>query len=108
MSIDLTPAVEAAARDWFDRQQARRMDPRRRHDDGTPWRWEELTPTDQRAFLVIARPVVTAAAPLIEAAVRESIADEIRAAKREVDQSITAPGHFAGLGHAERIVRGES
>ena len=42
----------------------------------------------------------------LEAALRESIASQIEAAKSAVDQSIAAPGHYAGLGHAARIARG--
>lgn len=81
------------------------MDPGRIDADGQPWQWEDLTPIDQRAYLSVALPVVAAAAPLIEAAVRDSVASAIEAAKRNVDQSIAAPGHYAGLGHAARIAR---
>lgn len=38
--LDLTDAVEAAARAWFDRGQKGRMDAGRLNDDGTPIRWE--------------------------------------------------------------------
>lgn len=59
---DLTAAVEAAARAWFDRQQDGRMDAGRFREDGQLWQWEDLTPLDQHAYRSLVLPIVTATA----------------------------------------------
>ncbi len=72
MTLDLTEAVDAAARAWHKRIQHGRMDAGRLKDDGTPITWDDLTPHDQHAYRELVLPIVTAAAPLIEAQVREA------------------------------------
>lgn len=59
---DLTAAVDAGARAWFDRQQATRRDDARHRPDGQLWQWEDLTPLDQHAYRALVLPIVTAAA----------------------------------------------
>lgn len=61
MSPDLTTAVEAAARAWFEHQQNQRRDAGRHQADGQPWRWEDLPPIDQSAARALVLPIVTAA-----------------------------------------------
>lgn len=56
----MTP-VEAAARAWFDRGQAARMDGARRRPDGKSWQWEDLTDHDRRAYCALVEPMVKAA-----------------------------------------------
>lgn len=56
----MTP-IEAAARAWFDRTQAQRLDPGRKRPDGLLWQWEELTEDDRRAYRALVEPVVKAA-----------------------------------------------
>ena len=63
--LDLTDAVEAAARAWFERGQAGRMDAGRFNDDGTHIRWEQISPRDQHAYRELVSPIVHAAAPHI-------------------------------------------
>lgn len=65
--LDLTEAVEAAARAWFERGQAGRMDAGRLNNDGTPIRWEQITDMDRHAFREIVLPIVAAAVPFIVA-----------------------------------------
>ena len=48
--------------------------------------------------------LLAAAAPLIAAQVRESVAREIECAKADPD-TICEPGHYSGLAHAARIAR---
>ena len=67
--LDLTEAVEAAARAWFERGQAGRMDAGRLNDDGTPIRWEQIT--DQHAYRELVLPIIHAAAPHIAEQVRQ-------------------------------------
>lgn len=55
----MTP-VEAAARAWFDRVQAQRMDSGGRRLDGQRWQWEDLTEDDRRAYRALVEPIVTA------------------------------------------------
>ena len=74
VTIDLTDAVTAAARASHKRTQDARMDAGRLKDDGTPITWDDLTPHDQHAYREFVLPIVTAAAPLIEAQVREASA----------------------------------
>ena len=70
--LDLNDAVEAAARAWFERGQAGRMDAGRLNDDGTPIRWEQITDMDRHAYRELVRPIVHAivAAPHIAEQVR--------------------------------------
>lgn len=63
--LDLTEAVEAAARTWFERGHAGRMDAGRLNNDGTPIRWEQITDMDRHAYREIVLPIVHAAAPHI-------------------------------------------
>lgn len=93
MSIDLTPIVEASARAAWE-------------TDAPGVSWDDAEPLHKHVFRERALMFVTPAALLIEQALRESIAEDIEAAKRDVDQSIATPGHYAGLGHAARITRG--
>lgn len=58
---DLTTAVEAGARAWFDRVQACRRDDGRKGPDGLAWQWQDITELDRVAYRALARPVVTAA-----------------------------------------------
>lgn len=53
-------AVLIAARAWFDRQQAARMDAGRKRPDGQRWRWEDITDSDKRAYLALVEPIVKA------------------------------------------------
>ena len=68
--LDLTDAVEAAARAWFERGQAGRMDAGRLNDDGTHIRWEQIGRLDQHAYRELVLPIVHAAAPHIAEQVR--------------------------------------
>ena len=68
--LDLTDAVEAAARAWFERGQAGRMDAGRLNDDGTHIRWEQIGPLDRHAYRELVSPIVHAAAPHIAKQVR--------------------------------------
>lgn len=68
MSIDLTEAVEAGARAQLAMVTAPAV-----------VEWIELSPGQHHSFREHALPLVTAAAPLIEAQVREQIAREIEA-----------------------------
>ena len=68
--LDLTEAVEAAARAWFERGQKGRMDAGRLNDDGTPIRWEQIGRLDQHAYRELVLPIVHAAAPHIAEQVR--------------------------------------
>jgi hypothetical protein len=57
----VSAAVEAAARAWFDRGQAQRLDAGRKRPDGQAWQWEDLTEDDRRAYQSIVEPIVAAA-----------------------------------------------
>lgn len=57
----MSPAVEAAARAWFARVQAQRLDAGRARPDGQRWQWEDLTEDDRRAYRAIVEPIVAAA-----------------------------------------------
>jgi len=105
MALDLTEAVEAAARASYE-------DWRQSPNAQGSWRpvWEEA-PTMLRVNITEAvLPTVTAVAPLIEAQVREQIASEIEA----LDPMPTSmdfhfdPGdlYADGLATAARIARG--
>lgn len=116
-NIDLTEAVEAAAEAFYNDYEAEGG--RLRHPDT----WERLNARcagqaepgyadhEIRAdYERGARAAVTAAAPLIERAVRDQIAADIEAEKRAEEQRDLTPyssGKFDGLAHAERIARGE-
>lgn len=56
----MTP-LDAAARAWFDRVQAQRLDAGRKRPDGQRWQWEDLTEDDRRAYRALVKPVVKAA-----------------------------------------------
>ena len=64
MSLDLTEAIEAAARAWF-------------VEHVGPDQWDTETPDMQQTIREIVHEPVTAAAPIIEAQVRESIAADL-------------------------------
>lgn len=53
-------AVEAAARAWFDRGQAQRLDEGRKRPDGKRWRWEDLTEDDRVGYRALVQPIVVA------------------------------------------------
>ena len=57
---DLTAAVDAGARAWFDRAQGQRRDDGRLRPDGKPWQWEDLTEDYRKAYRALVRPVVLA------------------------------------------------
>ncbi|KQY58329.1 hypothetical protein ASD11_01290 [Aeromicrobium sp. Root495] len=52
--------LEAAARAWFDRQQANRTDAGRKREDGQLWQWEDLVESDKAAYRALVRPIVDA------------------------------------------------
>jgi len=59
---DLTQAVDAAARVWFEGLQRDRRDPGRLNQaTGEPWRWEDLPRFDRHRYRALVLPVVTAA-----------------------------------------------
>ena len=63
---DLTRATDAAARAWFARGQAQRMDAGRLRPDGKRWTWDDLTPLDQHAYRSLVLPVVEAVLAVVE------------------------------------------
>ena len=52
--------VERAARAWFNRQQATRMDAGAKREDGRRWQWEDITEHDRRACRAVVKPIVEA------------------------------------------------
>ena len=62
-------AILAGAKAWHQRIQASRKDAGRLSDEGRAWQWEDLTESDRRAYLALAREVVTPALDAIEKAV---------------------------------------
>ncbi len=52
--------IEAAARAWWERGQARRMDAGRLGDDGLPLRWEDVHEDVRHADRLVVAPVVEA------------------------------------------------
>jgi hypothetical protein len=108
VNLDLTAAVDAAARVSWDSN---------RHGDGPDdpfWypAWDETPEEMKEAHRFDVRPVVEAAAPLIEAAVRAQVA---RDAEADLPPStvthLPAPyvaGIRDGLHKAARIARGEA
>lgn len=66
--VDVSAAVEAAARTWHRRIQEQRRDRARFRDDGQLWQWEDLTPHDQAALLALVGPFVEAALSTIKPA----------------------------------------
>lgn len=62
----MTP-LDAAARAWFDRGQAQRLDAGRKRPDGQSWQWDDLTEDDRRAYRALVAPIVEA----VEAAWRD-------------------------------------
>lgn len=97
--IDLSAAIEAAARANYER-----------HFIGG-LAWGPLGIERQESARQIVRPVVTAAAPLIETAVREQTVREIEARMDQADaQGSTdfSEGFWSGLNEAKHMVaRGE-
>ncbi len=53
--------VDAAAKAWFDRIQAQRMDAAGKRDDGQRWQWDDLTEDDKRGYRALVEPIVVAA-----------------------------------------------
>ena len=108
-ALDLTAAVDAAARGMW----GGTPDPFER-----PRAWDDLAPSLQHRVREAALLAVTAAAPLIEAAVREQVAREIEAAtgRMILDQcrgngarSDAMEYAFGRLGdHAARIALGDT
>ena len=102
--IDLTEAVEEAARVRYERV-------RRDRSDSTP-PWHEASPIHQHAWREGVLAEVTAAAPLIERQVREQIARDIEAAEQQmkastIDRPKVGPGEFLNDWQwAARIARG--
>lgn len=58
----MSPAVEVAARAWFDRQQADRRDAARLRPDGRLWQWEDISAQDQHTYRALMAPVAEAVA----------------------------------------------
>ena len=74
-TVDLTAAVDAAARAHFHHVQAQRRDAARL-DPGTgePWQWGDLSPADQHAYRSFVLPLVTAAAQVLTADLDDRLA----------------------------------
>ncbi|MDM8086320.1 hypothetical protein QUV83_16215 [Cellulomonas cellasea] len=82
-AIDLTEAVEAAARANYERHYRGGLS------------WENLTNEQRASNRATVHPVVTAAAPLIEAAVwAEVAADILEWGQQYVIGTISEPGHL--------------
>lgn len=64
--LDLTTAVDAAAREMHARQQRGRTDAGRLKDDGSPVTWDDITPMDRHAYREFVTPLVAAAFNTIE------------------------------------------
>lgn len=94
--IDLTEAVEAAARYQFGIDYG--------HLDRA---WIDAHPIVRHKYLEAVLPMVTAAAPLIERAVREQVARDIEARLADVRKT-SAVGRQFGLDEAARIARGRA
>lgn len=56
----MSAAIEAAAKAWFDRGQAQRLDEGRKRPDGHRWQWEDLTEDDRRGYRALVKPIVAA------------------------------------------------
>jgi hypothetical protein len=101
--LDLTAAVDAAARTSWERHRERTAGTVPAGTENPTPPWESLHPMGQHTMREAFLPVIAAAAPLIEAAVRERAARDVEAHADGCD------GGFAdGLGSAARIVRGEA
>lgn len=104
--LDLTEAVEAAARAWYEAKAA--------HFGLRAW--EDLDPLAQHAWREDAITAATAAAPLIEAQVRARVAAEIEARANGLDPSgddwpeggFSAAFAADSMRDAARIARGEA
>ena len=92
MSVDLTAAAEAAARAWFE------------YDDGLPDWDKDATEDDKNRARFETYTAISAAAPLIEAAVRAQIAAEIEALR---GRDLLVNGRLA-ISTAVSIARGDS
>lgn len=54
--------IEAAAKAWFDRGQAQRLDPGRKNEaTGNRWQWDDLNEADRVAYRALVGPIVRAA-----------------------------------------------
>lgn len=53
-------AVERAAKAWFDRIQAQRLDAGRKRLDGQRWQWSDLTERDRNGYRALVAPIVRA------------------------------------------------
>ena len=95
-ALDLTAAVEAAARGMW----GGTPDPFER-----PREWDDVASGVRHSVREAALLAVTAAAPLIEAAVREQVAREIEALRTR--PAALVDGRLA-VGTAARIARGDS
>lgn len=91
-TIDLTEAVEAAARDRAGTSRG----------EGA---YDHLPRIVKHHLREIVLPVVTSAAPAIEAAVRAQVAAEI---ETRVPDGHPRPAYLDGLRYAASIARGES
>jgi len=100
MSMDLSAAVEAAAIAWFE------------HDDGLPSWVEDADDWDKGFARSEVNTAVYAAAPVIEAQVREQIAREIEAKSESLAGGnavarLVLPTVRVTLANAARIARGQ-
>lgn len=91
-TLDLTEAVEAAASDRYTAQFPHA---------GTDW--AHLPAMNKHLAREVMLPIVTAAAPLIEAQVREQVAREIEA---RTTTTAGSQAFRAGMDRAARIARG--
>lgn len=90
--INLTDAVEAAAKAWFNRQQEGRRDAGRFRDDGkTLLQWEDIRDIDRVGYRELVLPIVTAAAPSIA---RQGWAVGVDQGVREADSTYASPCPF--------------
>lgn len=101
--LDLTEAVDAAARADYD-------DARTRAPEGHPHKhitWDDAPPMVRHGWRDAVLLQVTAAAPLIERAVRERVAADIEAAATRFPSStLTVAAQIARTGEAPRPAGG--
>lgn len=96
--IDLSAAVEAAGRARFEGQFP--------HAQAG---WDSMPPINRHAWREVALPLIAAAAPLIEDAVRTQIAAEIEAkGQRRALGATASDGWINAISVAARIARGDS
>lgn len=95
--VDLTDAIEAVAREEWNREHA-------------PHQWDTDVPeSDAREARRHARKMLSKAAPMIEDAVREQVAQEIEEYRESMRRAGILNGvTFVRLTAAARIARGES